>query len=183
MHWTGKLATGVSFVVFVLVLFCFTFKQDRFAVVTFFPAWAWGLTGIVIGLFSALYRKHISYVIVISWFIFIIIFAEEPKSLLRGCFISNNSSQNVADDQILTVISLNCGGGNIKAVNEILKYKPDIVLLQEMPSDMEELDYCVQKIFNGNATMTFDSDNAIISGGDVEQVSLIKRHNMFMTQA
>ena len=81
------------------------------------------------------------------------------------------------------MISLNCGGGNIKAVNEILKYKPDIVLLQEMPSDMEELDYCVQKIFNGNATMTFDSDNAIISGGDVEQVSLIKPHNMFMTQA
>lgn len=178
----GVLSASIGVTMLLFVLYCYSFRQDWCAAVCFFPVWIWGLAGIVLGLFTLLYSMRISVIILISWFVFIAVFAEEPRSMVRGLFASGRL-KDVPVEKLLTVVSLNCGGGNIKAVEEIGVYKPDILLLQELPAYTKKLELCVQKIFGNNATITFDSDNAIITGEEIEKVALMRPQNRFMTQA
>lgn len=178
-----QVTTAISLVLLITVLFCYIFKPDSCAALTFFPPWAWGLLGMALASFTALYKKHILIITITSWLIFIAIFAEEPKSLLRGCFISNNNWHRIQNEKRVTIISLNCAGGNMNAVREILPYKPDIVLLQEVPIDIEDLESFSQELFKGDAAIAYEPDTAIIVRGELKQIPLQRPKNMFMTQA
>ncbi len=166
----------------IVVFSCYTFRPDFFAALTFFPAWAWGLFGIVLAFFTALYRKRVLIIAVAGWLLFVLVFAEEPRSLLRGCFISRNNMQRMTKEKTVTVISLNCAGGSIEAVREVLPYHPDIVLFQEIPSNTDMKAYA-QELFGGDAVIAYGPDTAIVVRGKLEQVSLPGLRNMFMTEA
>lgn len=181
--WIGKLAATVSCVLLIAISCCFIFKPDSCAALTFFPPWAWGLLGITLAIFSVLYNKRILIISVIGWLIFILVFAEEPKSLPRGCFISNKTWQNISAEKKITVISLNCAGGNMQAAREVLPYKPDIVLLQEIPSDKEDLTSLARELFENNFAIAYGPDTAIIARGKLQQTPLARPLSMFMTQA
>lgn len=110
-------------------------------------------------------------------------FAEEPKSLLRGCFTSSTHQQNISNEKIITVISLNCAGGNIEAAREIIPYNPDIVLLQEAPTQIEDIESLARELFKDDGGIAYGPDCAIIARGELEQIPLPKPQNIFMTQA
>ncbi|OQY06255.1 MAG: hypothetical protein B6I25_04310 [Planctomycetales bacterium 4572_13] len=168
---------------FVGILICYLFKPDTCAALTFFPVWAWGFLGAVLSLVGLLYKKCIHITLVISWLVFILIFAEEPQSLFRGLCASSSKWESIPKNKRITVVSLNCAGGNMEAVREIVPYTPDIVLLQEVPPRKEDIESFAEAVFEGNVAVAYGLDAAIIVRGELEETSLPKPKNIFMTQA
>lgn len=118
--------------------------------------------GLGLSLFAALFDKRIMICLVLSWIIFIAIFAEEPKSLIRGCFFSFDNWHNIPVDKRLVVVSLNCAGGNIQAAREVIDYNPDIVFLQESPVK-EEVERFAYTLFMEHAVIAYGPDTSIIA--------------------
>ncbi len=170
-------------ILFVEILICYLFKPDTCAALTFFPAWTWGLFGITLSMGCLLYKKYIHITLIICWLVFILIFAEEPRSLFRGLYVSNSKWESLPENKRITIISLNCAGGNIEAFRETLSYNPDIILLQETPSSKEEIEFCVEEMFEGDVAIAYGPDATIIVRGQLEEISLPKPQNIFMTQA
>jgi endonuclease/exonuclease/phosphatase (EEP) superfamily protein YafD len=166
--------------VFLLVglFFCFLFRPDFFALITFYPAWIWALLGILLSLPSLTKYKRTFIVVLLGWLIFISAFVEESKSLARGLSFSLGDR---GQDKKLRVVSLNCAGGNLEAAEEILQYNPDIVLLQESPTK-EKTEAFAYQLFQDHASLVWGIDTSIIVRGRAEQVSLGKS-NTVMTQA
>ena len=170
-------------VLFVGILICYLFKPDNCAALTFFPAWAWGLLGVTLSVGSLLYKKRIHIALILCWLIFILIFAEEPRSLFRSLYISSSKWESIPKNKRITIISLNCAGGNIEAVREILPYNPDIVLLQEVPSSKEDIESFAEAAFESDFAIAYGPDTTIVVRGELEEISLPKPQNIFMTQA
>jgi len=170
-------------VLFHVILACYAFKPDTFAALTFYPVWAWGLLGITLSIASFLCKKCIPVFLIISWLAFTLIFAEEPRSLIRSIYISDSKWQRLPEEKRIVVISLNCAGGNLGAVREILPYNPDVVLLQEVPPSQEDIQAFAEEMFEGDAAIAYGPDTAIIVRGELEEVPLDKPRNIFMTQA
>lgn len=181
ISWIGITAAAISLVLFVAVFFSYLVKPDRLAALTFFPPLAWGILGICLALLTRMYRKSALIFFAVCWLIFIGIFAEEPKSLLRGFFASDTDQQSDSKG-IITVISLNCAGGNIQAAREIIPYQPDIVLLQEAPAQKEDLESLARELFN-TIGIAYGPDCAIIAKGKLEQLELSRPQSIFMTAA
>ena len=181
--WVGKITSVFSIALFVGILSCYLFKPDSCAALTFFPVWAWGLFGIALSVGSLLYKKRIHITLILCWFLFVLIFAEEPRSLFRGFYISSSKWESIPKNKRSTVVSLNCAGGNMEAVREILPYNPDIVLLQEVPSSNEGIESFAEAAFESDVAIAYGPDTAIIVRGELEVISLPKSKNIFMTQA
>jgi endonuclease/exonuclease/phosphatase (EEP) superfamily protein YafD len=181
--WTGQIASILSLVLFPVILACHVFKPDTSAALTFYPIWVWGILGITLSIGSLLHKKYISVSLIVIWLVFTLIFAEEPRSLLRSIYVSDSKWQSLPEEKRVVVVSLNCAGGNMDAVREILPYNPDIVLLQEVPSNKEDIQAFAETMYKGDASIAHGPDTAIIVRGELEEISLDKPKNRFMTQA
>jgi endonuclease/exonuclease/phosphatase (EEP) superfamily protein YafD len=70
----------------------------------------------------------------ILWFVYAAVFVEEITSLTRWRRWPSAEQQTARpNNTALRVVSLNCAGGDSKAAEEVARYHPDIVLLQETP--------------------------------------------------
>ncbi len=183
LAWTGKIASILSLVLLSVLLTCHVFKPDTFAALTFYPIWVWGILGLTLSIGSLLYKKCISVSLIISWLAFTLIFAEEPRSLIRSIYVSDSKWQSLPEEKRVVVISLNCAGGNMDAVREILPYNPDVVLLQEVPPSQEDIQAFAEAMFEGDAAIAYGPETAIIVRGELEEITLDKPKNIFMTQA
>jgi vancomycin resistance protein VanJ len=181
--WTGKIASILSLVLFPAILICHLFKPDTCAALMFYPIWAWGILGVTLSIGSLLYKKSISASLIIIWLAFTILLAEEPRSLLRSIYVSDSKWQSIPEEKRVIVISLNCAGGSMAAVHEILPYNPDVILLQEVPSSKEDIQAFAKTIFKDDASIVHGADTAIIVRGELEEIPLDKQKNIFMTQA
>jgi hypothetical protein len=95
------------------------------------PVWAWlvpGLTLAAPGLSGP--GRGWGVAVVATWLVFVLMFAEEPWSLLR-LVLPPPIVRQAADGDVRTirVVSLNCDVGNARAAAEVMPYHPDIVLL------------------------------------------------------
>ena len=75
--------------------------------------------------------NRVGFVTFAGWFVFLLVFAEEPWSLLRSL---TPSGVVRGRGEALRVVSLNCNVGDVRAAGEVARYRPDVVLLQESPS-------------------------------------------------
>ena len=129
------------------------------------------------------YRLRTCLIVILVWLALTVAFAEEPKSLIRGwIFSTENRETSSQQEKILRVVSLNCAGGNLKAAEEVMRYEPDIVLLQEAPA-RENVELLANKLFDGNSTVVWNIDTAIIVRGRAEQTAVPRPAGTFMTQA
>ena len=183
LFWTGIIAFGFSVLLLIGMTVCYLLKPDAFAALTFFPAWGWGVAGLIISFGSLLYKRRICFALLSGWLLFIFIYAEEPVSLFRAIHCPFSKWQKLPAQKKVVVISLNCAGGNMEAVREIAPYSPDIVLLQEVPSSKDEILSFAESLFGDDAGVAHGADTAIIVRGKLEEVSLGKPKNIFMTQA
>lgn len=161
---------------------CYLLQPDSFAAITFYPSWIWAIPGTFLALLGLYAYKRIYVVAILGWLIFITTFAEEPKSIVRGYLLSTrNWVSGKAEEKTLRVISLNCAGGNLKAAEEVLQYKPDIVLLQEAPAK-KEVELLAFKLFKDSGTIVWNIDTAIIAQGRIEQTPLLSSTRLLMAQ-
>jgi endonuclease/exonuclease/phosphatase (EEP) superfamily protein YafD len=74
----------------------------------------------------------------ILWFLYAAVFVDEIAGLTRWRRWPSAEWQTVRpNNTVLRVVSLNCAGGTKEAAEEVARYRPDIVLLQETPMQHE----------------------------------------------
>jgi len=160
---------------------CYLFKPDFFAVITFYPAWTWTISGLFLAALGLLANKRVSLIAMLGWLVFIIIFVEEPRSLCRSVLLFKGWGTITKKENTIRVISLNCAGGNLKAAEEVIRYKPDIVLLQEAPT-RKDVEGLAHDLFKDNGTVIWNIDTAVIVKGRASQSTYPYTTSMFMTQ-
>jgi hypothetical protein len=77
------------------------------------------------------------------------------------------------------VVSLNCAGGSVEAMNEVGDQKPDLIFLQESPEE-EALKNLSEKLFGADGNYLKGPDASIIAKGKLVPVTLPRRTNDFV---
>ncbi len=141
-------------------------RPDWGAAVTVFPPWIWLVPGL--GLLALKPRKHggrADRAVVAAWAVYLVVMAEEPRSLTRGLVRSLPGPRRAEPaGEFLRVISLNCAAGTRLAAEEVIGYRPDVVCLQESPgrTDVEALG---QRLFGPSAVVVHGVDASVVARG------------------
>jgi hypothetical protein len=95
---------------------CYWLRPDGLAAFTILPVWCWFLLGLLLTAFGW-HRRLARRVILVAamWFLFLLIFADEPRSVLRALMPLSDEDEA----RSLRVVSLNCGGGDPAAAGEV----------------------------------------------------------------
>jgi endonuclease/exonuclease/phosphatase (EEP) superfamily protein YafD len=112
------------------------------------------------------------------WLLFLLGFAEEPWSLLRGTIPARHESPT----RVIRIVSLNCAGGSLEAAREVKRYQPDIVLLQESPS-RDAVQQLARELFGEEGGWAHGPDASIIARGNVQPYPLSRDEKIFLTHA
>jgi endonuclease/exonuclease/phosphatase (EEP) superfamily protein YafD len=179
MRYVGKIAFTLSVFLFTVTSFCYYFRPDSYAALTFFPPWLWTVFGVVLSMPLLFLRRYLFIMAITAWLLFTFVFAEEPMCLIRQLYSPSTISKQPG---ILRVVSLNCAGRNPKAADEVLLYQPDIVLLQEAPLK-KDVELLAQRLFGNDAAIAWNLDPVIIAHGRLEQRVLSRTKGLIMTQA
>ncbi|GBC96300.1 hypothetical protein HRbin16_02102 [bacterium HR16] len=140
-----------------------------------FPVWIWLLPGLFLaGL--GWRRRRIARTVFVLWLLFLMVFAEEPRSLLRGLLPAPRAGE------ALRIVSLNCAGGLIEAAREVIPYQPDIVLLQESPGK-KEVKQLAEELFGRQGGWMHGPDASIIARGTVKPYPLSRDEQVFFVHA
>jgi endonuclease/exonuclease/phosphatase family metal-dependent hydrolase len=101
------------------------------------------------------------------WIIFLLVFAEEPWSLLHSSRASSAAFDTARQrGGVLRVVSLNCRNGNVAAAEEVQQYDPDIVLLQETPRP-REVKALAKELYGDEAGTACGRDASLIVHGAI----------------
>lgn len=149
-----------------LIAWAYFARPDALAAATVFPIWAWLVPG---GLLAALgcTKELRRFVLLVTamWALTFAAFADAPLALVRsGPAAAPDLRQNENQRRALRVICLNCGGGNVAAVEELAAYKPDLLLLQESPG-RTQLEEAAKKLFGDEAAVVWSADASIVARG------------------
>lgn len=131
--------TGLPFAALALhfvIVIAYARRWDRAAAVTVFPLWAWGTLGFLTAFVSWIFfRTKFAAVLLGVWMLTTLIGSDETKPLLR--FNAEKPliglPPDVGGKRLLRVVTLNCRYRNSISAEEVIPWKPDIVLLQEAP--------------------------------------------------
>lgn len=159
---------GLSGVLCVIFTICYARQPDSCAAITFWPPWIWFVAGFTLTSLGISRRRiKLFLFIVILWFAFLFIFAEEPGSLIRRPSFSISKFKKARHDgKALRIVSLNCAGGSMIAAKEVGVYSPDVVLLQESPGE-KDVRSVAKQLFGNSAGVTCGLDTSIIARGEV----------------
>jgi endonuclease/exonuclease/phosphatase (EEP) superfamily protein YafD len=178
----GNLAFALSLFSIIFLSVAYILKPVNFAAITFFPAWSWGLGGLILSLFLLFANKNRCILMIQFWAAFIFIFAQEPRNLIRDFFTSDAQWQTIPAEKKLRIVSLNCAVGNQAAMREVIPLHPDIVLLQEIPAQKEILENFAAELFGSDGAVVYDTDTAVITKGQLEHIEFTKPKSLFVTQ-
>jgi vancomycin resistance protein VanJ len=159
-------------------------RFDAWAAITVFPAWAWLVPGLFLVAVGLRRRGNRWSVLVIgSWLMFLLAYAEEPWSLFRLATSSGSSSRaSPGDVEVLRVVSLNCDVGNRGAAEEVAAYRPDVIMLQESPGS-ETVRRLASQIFGVEAGVVTGVDASLIVRGQVIPAELSAKQRATFVQA
>ncbi|MEO6183961.1 MAG: endonuclease/exonuclease/phosphatase family protein, partial [Verrucomicrobiota bacterium] len=148
------------------ITLCVIADWDWASPITIFPFWCWAILG-GIATFAALRlrcnRWH-GLVLVCLWLASVIWFSDNLSSLWR--LLSNPKTPS---GTVLRIVTLNCAG-NSNAAREVIRLKPDIVLLQEIPRSTNVLTELGKGLFGDEAAIINGYDCAILARGRFEEI-------------
>lgn len=147
------------------ITLCVVADWDWASPFTIFPFWCWAIIGAIVTL-SALrfgYNRRHGLVLIFLWVVSAIWFSDNLSSLLRLL-----SKPQTPSGTVLRIVTLNCAG-NSAAAREVISLKPDIVLLQEIPTSTNILAQLGQELFGNQASMIVGYDCAILARGRLDE--------------
>jgi len=151
-----------------VLLFALYMIRPGFATaITVWPAWI----GLIMGLgFTARSRCNRK-LLFAAWLLFGVVFVDEFRSIPRGLLTEPKRD--------FRVVTLNCAGGSLRAAEEVIALKPDLVLFQESSSrrDLEEL---ARKLYGPTAKPVWGPDASIIARGRLTERALPKGTSNFV---
>ena len=163
-----KLALAASAGACIAVSACYWWQPDWLAPVTLVPAWCWLVPGLVLVGFGLRVKSRIwCLAVLILWVAFTVLFVEEVRSVVRPTCPPTAAWQQAREQgRAVRVVSLNCFV-NPRAAAEVAGYEPDIVLLQESPSQ-EHLERLSRQFFGVDGTFLWGGDTAILARGHLQ---------------
>ena len=156
-----NLALGVAVVV------VHALQSDWLAPVTMIPAWMWLVpAGVLTFIARPILSRHLILLTLLIWVAFVILYAEEARSLVRFKSLPKRQSMSLTT----RVATLNCNLGSKDAALELAEYSPDIVLLQESPS-ASQLPQLAIELLGEQADFVTTGDASILSKGKLQLIS------------
>jgi len=180
-RWVPSL---VSVSLCLVLAVCYVARPDACAAITIAPPWVW----LAPGLFFAAFNlrgpgNRLGWLALGIWLLFLLSVSEEPRSLgrrlVRAVWLTREAR---FQGETLRVISLNCAIGSRLAAEEVERYRPDIVLLQESPGrrDVEEL---ARRLFGTEAGVVYGVDASLVARGHAVAVELPPSLRGYFVQA
>jgi hypothetical protein len=159
-------------------------RPDACAAITVFPSWAWSVPGLSLAAFNLRGRgSRLGRPVFAAWLLFVASLAEEPWSLGRALVRPGSfPSKAGPPGGVLRVISLNCAIGNRLAAEEVIAYRPDIVLLQESPG-RSEVEGLARRLFGAEAGVVHGVDASLVVHGRVIPAELPPALRGYFVQA
>ncbi|MBL9122359.1 MAG: hypothetical protein JNG90_01920, partial [Planctomycetaceae bacterium] len=107
-------------------------QPDGLAFLTVFPVWCWWLPGLILAAVGGRQAsRRVRVVVAITWVFAIGLSSDTPLALLRPTHPLPRQTQAHAAQKLLRVVSFNTGSERYRTADEIGRWAPDIVLLQE----------------------------------------------------
>jgi vancomycin resistance protein VanJ len=145
---------------------CYSIRWENAAPLTLFPFWAWAIPGIGLAILAGRCGlKRFALVLTSGWLILSLFFSDDLSSLVRSVLRKPRTVPESTTLQKLRVITLNCAGQNT-AAQEVLPWKPDLVLLQESPSS-NDVATLARELFGPEAGFSFGFDCSVIARDQV----------------
>lgn len=165
--WLGVVSASISAFLLVSLSVCYGFRTDSVAAITVFPHWVWTFPMAFLAWMGFRDRKRLHLIILLGWSGFIVLFSENPFRY----FQSSNPAlkKEYVGEQLnksLRVVSLNCAGGSENAAREVVRLKPDIVFLQEVPGEIT-IRKLTQEVFGEKGNFVRGEEAAILAPGIV----------------
>lgn len=163
---------------------CYVARPDACAAITVMPSWAW----LVPGLFLAAFRprgrgNRLAWAVVAAWLVFLLGLAEEPSTVARALLLRGALPRQVPPPgEVLRVITLNCAIGNRLAAEEVVRYRPEVVLLQESPG-RKEVEQLARRLFGTEAGVVHGVDASLIVHGRAVAAELPSNLRGYFVQA
>lgn len=170
-----RILAGLHLVLWLALALCYALRPDTCAAVTLFPAWLWVLPGwlLVVPLRS---HSRVASGCVLAWLGLLLLFAEEPRSLVRFRDVEPVRS---AGGGMFRVVSLNCAGGSPDAAAEVAAWSPDLVLLQEVPAKLK-VEALARRLYGANGSAITGYDTAVVARGPLAASLPARSHGFFV---
>ena len=159
-------------------------RPDSCAAITVWPVWAWAIPGLAI-LLPGIRRGRGRPALLAAcvWAVWLVALAEEPKSLLRFNQLDSVEWRTAArEGRAIRVVSLNCAAGTVEAMGEVAPYHPDLVLLQESPTEKQVTDFA-HRLFGSDAGIGVGFDPSIVARGSLTPAAQPPDHRAWFVMA
>lgn len=167
--------------VFSLLYSC---QPDAYAAISYLPVWLWAAPGLFFAFLTFTWRrKWRGLALIALWILYLGVFAEEPRSLLRRPQIDNPTWQAARfEGRGIRVVTINCGAEEtVAAAEEVRSYLPDLVLLQEAP-DLPAIRRLSKLLFGYDASIAYFPDRAIIARGEIRRIRAVRQGGMLQAR-
>lgn len=183
-HFARGASSVASVSLCVFLAICYVARSDACAAVTIIPPWAWLVPGVFLAAFNLRGRgKRKGWLVIAAWVLFLFVLTEEPWSLARGLLHPGRFEKEAKPEgETLRVISLNCAIGNRLAAEEVVRYRPDIVLLQESPN-RQEVERLARRLFGTEAGVVHGVDASMVVQGRAVAAELSPTMRGYFVQA
>lgn len=151
---------------------CYLRRWDKLAAITVFPFWAWGLLGAgMAGTAWLIARRRPAAWVFLLWAVTIIGGSDETRPLLRlGAERPRPGTPAEASGRRpVRVITFNCKEGMWRphALEDLLPWEPDVVLLQEAPFP-QALQHFTSRLYgNGKGAWAGGANCALLTRGRI----------------
>ena len=156
------LAAWASGAVLAGLVACYWSLADAVYGITIWPAWVWLGFGLPSAAFAWRRARRWGSALALAWLGFVCTFAEEPRSILNqfAAPLEFRASE-------VTVISLNCAGGDPLAAAEAVARSPSLILFQESPPARE-----LREVVGAGWSLVVGPDASIAAKGRLEAIPI-----------
>jgi endonuclease/exonuclease/phosphatase (EEP) superfamily protein YafD len=171
----GLIVLGVSLAL-VGAAICHFLQPDDWAAVTAVPLWCWVLACVILSMlgtpFASRRVRAVNDLVIV---VVLVMGVEQTYSLSRWAWRSAVGSPEVAATERLCVVTVNCSGGSRQAAADAAAHDPDVVLLQESPSE-DQLQSLAVELFGEQSSVAWARDCSIIARGELSEVERQSHH-------
>lgn len=172
--WISRVCLALSAALFVAITVIYAARWDFAAALTLYPFWCWAIVGLLLVAFGhACHRTKAAFGVAVLWFAASFVFADGIAPLFRGLTFEKHRSNGT-----YRIVSLNCAG-TADAANEVVAFKPDVVLLQEVPGT-NQVAILARRLFGTNGCYVSGFDCAIIARCPL---TLSRKHDPYYASA
>lgn len=153
------------------IVACFARKWDKVAAVTVLPFWFWGLLGIALAFGGWVTRRsRFAAIVGALWVVTIIVGSDETRGIMRVWKPALPETRPADENgkKILRVATINCNINQPEAADEVLRFSPDVVFLQESPP-INKLQAMAKKLYGDEGSALGGWHCGIIARGKLTQ--------------